>query len=224
VAPGRQYAQAVNAAAEPASSQQRDWWLRALAVFQSPRAVFAAIRDDSAEAAQARAEPITAIVLLAGIAGVLSTTIAGRLLDDPTFDGLSVAVWAFLGGGIYGLTVYWLGGALLHGSGSLLGSRGDYRRARHVLGFAAAPLTASLLLVWPARLAVYGGDVFRTGGDDTGAGDVLFESLVLGFAGWALVLLVIGMRAVNGWSVARAIAAVALGAAPVALVVALSLL
>ncbi|MGH2922279.1 MAG: Yip1 family protein [Gaiellaceae bacterium] len=214
----------MNAAAEPASSPQRDWWLRALAVFQTPRAVFAAIRDDSAESAQARAEPITAIILLAGIAGVLSTTIAGRLLDDPTFDGLSVAVWAFLGGGIYGLSVYWLGGALLHGSSSLLGSRGDYRRSRHVLGFAAAPLAVSLLLVWPARLAVYGGDVFRTGGDDTGAGDVLFEGLVLGFAGWALVLLVIGMRAVHGWSVARAIAAVALGAAPVALVVSLSLL
>jgi hypothetical protein len=96
----------VNAAAEPASSQQRDWWLRALGILQSPRAVFAAIHDDSAEAAQARAEPITAIVLLAGIAGVLSTTIAGGLLDDPTFDGVSVAVWAFLGGGIYGLSVY----------------------------------------------------------------------------------------------------------------------
>jgi hypothetical protein len=214
----------VNAAAEPAPSQQRDWWLRALAVFQSPRAVFGAMRDDSREAAAARQEPITAIVFLAGMAGVLSTTIAGRLLDDPTFDGLSVAVWAFLGGAIYGLLVYWLGGALLYGAGSLLGGRWSYRQARHVLAFAAAPLVLSLALVWPVRLAVYGGDVFRSGGGDTGTGDAIFEGLALGFAGWALALLVIAVRAVHGWPLPRAVAAVALAATPAALFVLLNLL
>jgi hypothetical protein len=214
----------VNAAAEPAPSQQRDWWLRALAVFQSPRAVFGAMRDDSREAAAARQEPITAIVFLAGMAGVLSTTIAGRLLDDPTFDGLSVAVWAFLGGAIYGLLVYWLGGALLYGAGSLLGGRWSYRQARHVLAFAAAPLVLSLALVWPVRLAVYGGEVFRSGGGDTGTGDAIFEGLALGFAGWALALLVIAVRAVHGWPLPRAVAAVALAATPAALFVLLNLL
>jgi hypothetical protein len=214
----------VNAAAEHAPSQQRDWWLRALAVFQSPKAVFAAMRDDSREAAGARQEPITAIVFLAGMAGVLSTTIAGRLLDDPTFDGLSVAVWAFLGGAIYGLLVYWLGGALLYGAGSLLGGRWSYRQARHVLAFAAAPLVLSLALVWPVRLAVYGGDVFRSRGDDTGTGDAIFEALALGFAGWALALLVIAMRAVHGWPLPRAVAAVALAATPAALFVLLNFL
>jgi hypothetical protein len=214
----------MNAAAERAPSAQRDWWLRALAIFQSPRAVFTAVRDDSPEAVQARAEPIVAIALLAGVAGVLSTTIAGRLLDDPTFDGISIAVWAFLGGGIYALVAYWLGGALLHAAGSLLGSKGDYRRARHVLGLAAAPLVVALLLVWPVRLAVYGGDVFRTGGDDTGAGDLVFEALIVGCSGWALILLVIGVRAVHGWTLPRALAAVVLAAAPAALLVALTLL
>lgn len=213
----------MNAAAESAPSLQREWWLRALAVFQSPTAVFAAMRDDSRDAAQARQEPITAIVFLAGIAGVLSTTLAGRLLDDPSFDGLLIAVWAFLGGAIYGLIVYWLGGALLHAAGRLLGSGGSYRRARHVLAFAAAPLVLSLLLVWPVRIAVFGGDVFRTGGGDGGVGDTIFEALALAFAAWALVLLVIGVRAVNGWSLTRAAGAVAIAAAPIALFVSLSL-
>ncbi|MBA2568476.1 MAG: YIP1 family protein [Actinobacteria bacterium] len=214
----------MNVAAEPAPSQQRDWWLRALAVFGSPRAVFAAMRDDSREAAGARQEPITAIVFLAGMAGVLSTTIAGRLLDDPAFDGLSVAVWAFLGGAMYGLLVYWLGGALVYGSGSLLGAQWSYRQARHVLAFAAGPLVLALILVWPVRLAVYGSDVFRSGGHDTGTGDAIFEALTLGFVCWALALLVIAMRAVHGWSLPRAAGAVALASIPAALFVGLNLL
>ncbi len=214
----------MNAAAEPAPSQQRDWWLRALAVLQSPQAVFAAMRDDSREAAGARQEPITAIVFLAGMAGVLSTTIAGRLLDDPAFDGLSVAVWAFLGGAMYGLLVYWLGGALLYGAGSLLGAQWSYRQARHALAFAAAPLVLALILVWPVRLAVYGSDLFRSGGNDSGTGDGVFEALALGFAGWALALLVIAMQAVHGWRLPRAAGAVALAAIPAALFVVLNLL
>jgi Yip1-like protein len=212
----------VSSAVERTPSLQREWWLRALAVLQSPTAVFAALRDDSNDAAQARQEPILAIVLLAGMAGVLSTTVAGRLLDDRSVDGVSVAVWTFLGGAIYAAVVYWLGGALLHGAGRALGSLGSYRRARHVLGFAVAPLALSLLLVWPVRLAVHGSDVFRTGGEDSGAGDRVFEALALGSGLWTAGLLVSGMRAVNGWPWPRSLVAVALAGAPVALIVALS--
>ncbi len=60
---------AVSTAVESTRSLQKEWWLRALAVFQSPRGTFAALRDDSVEAAEARQEPIMAIVILAGIAG-----------------------------------------------------------------------------------------------------------------------------------------------------------
>ena len=210
----------MNATADSSASLQRDWWLRALAVFQSPSAVFAALRDDSPDAAVARAEPVIAISILAGMAGVLSTTLAGRLLDDPEFDGLSVAVWTFLGGGVYALVAYWLGGTLLHAAGAALGAPSSYRTKRHLLGFAAAPLALLFLLVWPVRLAVYGSDLFRTGGEDTGAGDLVFEAVTLGFSAWALALLVVGMRAVHAWSFARAGAAVALAAAPVAVIAA----
>jgi hypothetical protein len=180
-------------AADPRPSLQREWWLHSLAIFQSPRSVFAALRDDSREAADARQEPVMAIVILAGIAGVLSTSIAGRLLDDPRVDGLSLAVWAFLGGAAYGVFVYWLGGLMVHALATGLGAGTSYRQARHLVGLAAAPLALSLLLVWPVRIAIYGGDVFRTGGSDSGLGDKVFEGLVVATYLWVLGLVALGL-------------------------------
>ena len=56
----------------PPESLQKEWWLRVVMVLQSPGAVFRALRDDSDEAAGARQEPALLLVLLAGIAVVLS--------------------------------------------------------------------------------------------------------------------------------------------------------
>src|SRR5206468_2226708 len=53
---------------------------------------------------------------------------------------------------------------------------------------------ALLALVWPARIAVYGEDVFRSGGSDRGAGNWAFVVLELAFLAWALALLVLGLR------------------------------
>lgn len=190
----------------------RAWWLRALAVLQSPQPVFAAIRDDSERAARARQEPVAAVVGLAGIAFVLSTPVARRLANDPNYDAAVIAVWAFIGGLIYGIALYWVLGALLHGGARALGGQGSYRRARHVLGFASAPLALSLLVYWPIRIAVYGEDLFRTGGRDYGRGDTVFGWIFLAVLAWCAVLLAIGVRTVHGWSWGRAGAAVALAA------------
>jgi Yip1 domain len=183
----------VNAAAEPSRSLQREWWLRALAIFQSPRSVFLALRDDSDEAAEARQEPVLAIVILAGIAGVLTTSLAGELLDDALYDGWNIAVWAFLGGIFYGTLVYWLGGLLVHALAALLRTGSSYRQARHVVGFAAAPLALSLLLVWPVRIALYGEDLFRTAGSDTGTGDRIFDGLIFASYVWTFGLVALGL-------------------------------
>ena len=200
-------------------SLDRVWLLRALLVLQSPRAVFAALRDDSEDGAQARQEPLLAITWLAGIAGVLATPVAGTLLDDPARDGLVVSVWAFIGGGIYAAAGYWLLGAFLYGAARALGGRGDYRRARHVVGFAAAPLALSLLTLWPLGIAVFGGDLFRSGGSDSGSGGSVVHWAAIVFAAWSLALLAIGIRAVHGWTWPRSLAALGLALAPVALVV-----
>jgi hypothetical protein len=190
----------------------RDWWLRTLLVLQRPRPVFVALRDDSKESMSDRAEPVLLVILLAGIAGVLSTRSAGQLMDDGDYDNLLVAVWAFLAGGVYGIFGYFAFGAVLHGGGRALGSQGTYRRARHVLAFAATPIALSLVL-WPIKLAVYGDSLFRSGGSDHRAGSRVFDVLELGFLAWAAVLLVIGVRAVHGWTWARATAACALAVA-----------
>jgi hypothetical protein len=175
----------------------RDWWLRAALVLQRPRPVFVALRDDSKDSLADRAEPVLAIVLLAGIAAVLASSVAGRLMNDSSYDGLLVAVWAFIAGGLYGMFGYYAFGALLHGSAKALGSQGSYRRARHVVAFAAVPIALSLVIL-PVKLAVYGESLFRTGGSDHGTGVRVFDGLEL---------LLVGVRAVHGWTWARAAAA-----------------
>jgi Yip1-like protein len=183
----------VSAAVESRGTPRREWWLRAVAVLAHPQATFAALRDDSDEAAEARQEPILAIIFLAGIAGILSTSLAGQLMDDTAFDNLNVVVWAFIGGGIYGALVYFVGGLFVFALGRGIGANCSFRQARHVVGLASVPLVVSLVLVWPVRLVIYGDDVFRSGGSDTGAGDKVFELLVLVSFAWSLALVAVGL-------------------------------
>ena len=194
---------------QTAPSQDRVWLARALLVLLDPRPVFAALRDDSEDAARARQEPVLALVLLAGIASILWTSVAGRVMDDPAYDGLVVAVWAFIGGAFYGLFAYFAFGAALYAGLHAAGSLGSYRRARHLLAFACAPLALSLV-VWPVRIAVYGSDVFRTGGSDHGAGNDVFVLAELAFVAWALGLLVLGTRTLHAWTWARTLEGVGL--------------
>jgi hypothetical protein len=201
----------VTADAPVAASLEKEWWLRTVMVFQSPTAVFRGLRDDSDEAAGARQEPVLALVLLAGIAAILSwSPTTPTLLDRAGIDPLLGAVLIFLASGMYGGATYWLGGAALYFGARGAGSRGSYRRARHTLAYAAAPLALSLVVVWPLRIAVFGGDVFRRGGADDGTAGRVFDVLDAAFLAWALVLLVLGIRAVERWSVVRALIAVSL--------------
>jgi hypothetical protein len=189
----------------------REWWLRTLAIFQSPRTVFAALRDDSEESAGARQEPVLLLVILAGAAAVLAAPSTGTLMDNPERDGLLVAVLVFILALFYGAAFYWLGGVAVYLGMRGAGSKGSYRRARHVLGFAAAP-AAVALLVWPVEIAVYGGDLFRTGGSDTGAGRWLFDGIEAAFLLWSFVLLVYGVQVVERWKLVRALGALGLTA------------
>lgn len=204
----------MSAEAQPAQEQspEKRWWLRTLAVFQSPRTVFAALRDESPREAEAREEPLLAVIILAGISAILLAPETGRLLDESLVDD-SIAVLAvlvFLTGAIYGTFAYWIGGAFLYVGLRGAGSRGSYRRARHVLGFAAVPTVLALLLVWPVRLLVYGTDSFRSGGEDEGIGPLLFDLAAGALVLWSFGLLVYGIAVVERWRLLRGAVAVAL--------------
>jgi hypothetical protein len=196
------------------------WWKRVPLVLVAPYPVFVALRDDSDDEADDRQEPLAALIALAGISVVLVSPTFRRMLNDPSVGLVLVPVLAFISGVLYAVAVTWLGGGLLFGAARRLGSLGSYRRARHVIELASAPLALSLLTFWPVRIAIYGRDLFRTGGDDYGRGDAIFGGVYLGFVAWSLLLLLIGVRAVHGWGWGRAAAAVALAAAFPALIVA----
>jgi hypothetical protein len=203
--------------AEPRSNAalERAWWLRIPAILQSPGAVFTRFRSESEEDAVARQEPVLALVLLGGMAGILSLEASGRLLDYPTdgslpLDTALVPVIVFIQGGLYGTAAYWLGGLVFYLGLRAAGSTGRFRRARHMLAYAATPLLLSLLLVWPVKLALYGSDAFRTGGADERAGGLVFRALELGLIAWAAVLVVVGVRTVHGWSLPRALGSLVL--------------
>jgi hypothetical protein len=187
--------------------------------------VFAALRDDSDAVAAARQETAGAIVWLGGIAAVLATSVASTLLDDVQIDGSLLAVWAFLAGGLYGFTVYFVVGKVLHVALRRLGGRGSFRRARHLLAFATVPVALALLVYWPIRIAIYGWDLFRTGGADGHGGGPVVAWIFYGFLVWSLGLLLVGVRTVHGWTWARSLAGVTIASAIGAgLAVALTLL
>lgn len=189
----------------------REWWLRVPAVLLSPRAVFTALRNEEREDLDARAEPVLALVLLAGVFAALTSGTARTLYDDPAYDGpLVVALWVVFAAVFIAFAGYFVVGGALHLGARGLGSEGTFRRSRHVLAFATAPLAVAVLVLWPIELAIFGDDLFRRGGSDAGDAGRVFDAVELGFAAWATVLLAVGVRAVHGWTWWRSLAALGL--------------
>ena len=204
-----------------ASRLERNWWFRAPAILVAPRQVFASLRDESEDEVDRRQEALTALIGLAGVGAVLGTPVSRAFLNDASDSVSLIPVWAFLGGAFYALAVYWVGGGLLFGAARRFGSLGRYRRARSLVALASAPLALALFTLWPIRIAIYGEDLFRTGGNDWGPGDRTFGGLFYAAFGWSALLLLIGVRAVHGWSWLRSLATVGLtGALPILVVLA----
>lgn len=203
-------------AAHEDASLERAWWERVYRVLYRPREVFEALRDDSDDAAAARQEPTAAIVFLGGIAAVLATGAAARLLDDPEYDGLLIALWAVVAGAIYGIASYWIVGGAVYVGQRAAGGRATYRHARHLLAFAAVPILVWFVAVWPVRLALYGLDLFRTGGSDSGTSRAVFGAIGAVFLAWCVGLLALGMRTAYEWDWRRSSIAVSLAVAALA--------
>lgn len=192
--PGAAADAAALSGSDEAQARVRLWWRLVPRVVTSPREVFVALGNEDETDVDARSEPILAIVILAGVAGVLLTPAWGTYLDQDSLDWITLAVITFIGGLFYGVFGYlllglavWLG---LRGVGLETGSR----KVRQVLAFSALPLALSLVVTVPAILVAFGYDWFRTGGSDAGAGRDLVLAVGLGCALWSVALLTLGLR------------------------------
>jgi hypothetical protein len=192
---------------------ESEWWRRLPLVLYAPRAVFAELRDESREAADVRQEPLVALLFVAGISMFLSLV----ALEPPyehyrELSGLTLTLQSILGGLLVGLSNFWLGGALVYLGARGLGATSGYRLARHITGFATAPFILALVLVWPVRLALYGDDLFRSGGSDDGTGGDVFRGIDALLLLWTLALVLIGIRETQRWPWSKTAAAFGIAA------------
>jgi hypothetical protein len=159
-----------------------------------PRSVFVALAETDDVDVDARAEPVLAITVLAGVAAVLVTPEWGTLMNDPTVDVLVVVVLTFVAGLLYGAAAYFLLGLALWLGARAVGVEAPFKIARQLVAFAALPIALSLAVVVPAIVLGYGEDWFRSGGDDSGSGRTLVTLVSLAFVAWSLVLVAVGLR------------------------------
>ena len=160
--------------------------------------MFVALGDDDEIDVEARSEPILAIVILAGMAGILLTPAWGTLLDDESLDWLVLAVVTFIGALFYGTAGYFVLGFVVW-----VGSRGvgldvRSRPARQLVGFSALPFALSIVVTLPAIVLGFGYDWFRSGGSDAGTGRAVVLGVALACALWSLGLLALGLRTTFG--------------------------
>lgn len=179
---------------DAAQARVRRWWRLLPRTLTRPTDVFVALRDDDETDVEARSEPILAIVMLAGMAGIVLTPAWGTLLDEQSLDWLVLAVLTFIGGLLYGVAGYFLLGLAVWAGLRGVGRRASAREARQVLAFSCVPLALSLFVTVPAAIVAFGSDYFRSGGADGGVGHVLVVAVGLVFVVWSLGLLALGLR------------------------------
>lgn len=179
---------------DAAQERVRRWWRLVPRVLIRPTEVFVALREDDETDVEARSEPILAIVILAGMAGVLLTPAWGTLLDEESLDWIVLAVVTFIGGLLYGAAGYFLLGLVVWLGARAVGVDTRGRTARQLVGFAALPFALSLVVTLPAIVLAFGSEWFATGGSDDGTGRVVVVSVGLAFAAWSLGLAAVGLR------------------------------
>ena len=172
---------------DAAQMRVRRWWRLVPRVLTRPADVFVALRDDDEIDVDARSEPILAIVILAGMAGILLTPAWGTLLDEESLDWLVLAVVTFIGGLFYGAAGYFLLGLVVWLGARAVGvetPRADRR------GSSSGSLRSRSRSRSSSRCRrscfAFGNDWFRTGGSDDGSGRAVVLAVGLAFALWSL--------------------------------------
>ena len=98
---------------DEAQAHVRRWWRLVPRILTRPTEVFVALRDDEDVDVDARSEPILAIVIVAGMAGILLTPAWATLIDEESLDWIVIAVITFIGGLFYGAAGYFLLGLVV---------------------------------------------------------------------------------------------------------------
>ena len=172
----------------------RAWWGRVPKVLTKPRSVFTALRESDELDVGARSEPVLAITILAGVAGILLTPAWGTVMDDGSVDALVLLVVTFVAGLLYGAAGYFLLGLAVWVGARAVGVNPPARIARQLVGFAALPFALSLVVLVPAIALAFGEDWFRSGGSDEDTGGAVVVAVGVAFAAWSLVLVGVGLR------------------------------
>jgi hypothetical protein len=195
----------------------RAWWRRVPRILTAPRPVFAALAETDELDIGARSEPLLAITVLAGVAGLLLSPAWGTVMDDGSVDTIVLVVVTFVGGLIYAAGGYFVLGLAVWLGAKAVGVDTSARIARQLVGFAALPFALSLGVLLPVIAIGFGEDWFRTGGADEGTAGAVVVAIGLAFAVWSLALVAVGLRATfrlpwQGVAGAVGLAAVLIGA------------
>ena len=178
---------------DEAQAHVRRWWRLVPRILTRPTEVFVALRDDEEVDVDARSEPILAIVIVAGMAGILLTPAWATLIDDESLDWIVIAVITFIGGLFYGAAGYFLLGARRVAGRARGRSRGS-RAGRPGRSSASPPCRSRSRSSSPcprcsSPSATTG---FSTGGSDDGTGRIVVLSIAT--RARALVARVAGAR------------------------------
>jgi Yip1 domain len=172
----------------------RAWWRRVPRVVTAPTSVFAALAETDELDVDARSEPVLAIAILAGMAGVVLSPAWGTVMNDGSVDVLVLCVVTFVGGLFNGAAGYFLFGLAVWLGAKAVGVDPPFRLARQLVAFAAVPVALSLAVVVPVIAIAFGTDWFRTGGSDEGTGRAVVTVIGLGFVVWWAALVAVGLR------------------------------
>lgn len=171
-------------------------------IWTSPRRIFRFIEDAAYE------KHLILLMVLAGI---------GRTFDRATMKDMgdkypleAVILFCILGGIAFGWISFYIYGGLLRWTGTWIGGRAGFKSILRVLVYGNIPIVCTLVLLF-IQIGIYGEALFQSDGDLVSAGiggNITFwGSMIveLMFIIWAVVLIVIGLSEVQGFSVWKAL-------------------
>ncbi len=170
-------------------------------IWTTPRlAVRQAIRGDAARV-------VIAVAWFSGVVDVLQNAALGRSFAPHW--GPFVLLLALVLGPLFGLAYFGVAGALLAGSGRLLGGTADSSDTRVALACSVVPELIALPL-WIPVIGFYGLEIFTKEQGARPAGLVAFLGLQAMLLAWAWALRVVTLAEAHGFSLLRAFLTIAL--------------